>query len=293
VRGMSAVVIRLAGGLGNQLFQYACGLALAEARRARLLLDLSLYRQDKLRTYSLQPFAVDPGFVPRPWAALMGALDRRFVGRAVKTFMPIVGWHYVFDRCQGYDPRDFPSGGNLVLQGYWQSENYFAAAADRVRAVFRFRDPPDESNAACLNRIAGGPAVAVHVRRGDYASVPEVTAIYGLCGPDYYRAAADHLQRVAPEARYFVFSDDPDWAEQNLQWPGPSEVVRHNVGKRDADDLRLMAACDHFVIANSSFSWWGAWLAGKPGKVVIAPKRWFAGAGHAEADRVPPEWVRL
>jgi Glycosyl transferase family 11 len=290
---MSAVVMRLAGGLGNQLFQYAAGLALAESRRARLLLDLSLYRRDKLRTYALDAFAVEPSFVPRPWASLMGTFDRRLVGRAMKTLMPVVGWHYVLDRGQGCDATVFPPGGSLVLEGYWQSENYFAGVADRVRAAFRFRDPPDAANAACLDRIAAGPAVAAHVRRGDYASAPEITATYGLCGPDYYRAAADYLQQTVPNARYFVFSDDPDWAEQHLRWPGPSEVVRHNVGKRDADDLRLMAACDHFVIANSSFSWWGAWLANKPDKVVVAPKRWFAGAGHAEADRVPPEWVRL
>jgi hypothetical protein len=290
---MAAVVIRLAGGLGNQLFQYAAGLAQAESRRARLLLDLSLYRHDKLRTYGLDAFALEPAFVSPPWAALMRAFDRKFIGRAIKTLMPIVGWRYVLDRSQGYDPSDFPPGGNLVMQGYWQSENYFAAVADRVRAAFRFRHPPDDANAAYLDRIAAGPAIAVHVRRGDYASVPEITAVYGVCGPDYYREAADYLQRIVRGARYLVFSDDPDWAEQNLKWPGPSEVVRHNVGKRDADDLRLMAACDHFVIANSSFSWWGAWLANKPGKVVVAPKRWFAGGGQAEADRVPNEWVRL
>src|SRR5262245_40458441 len=151
---MAAVVIRLAGGLGNQLFQYAAGLALAEARRARLLLDLSLYRNDKLRTYNLDAFALEPKFVPKPWSAMMGAFDRKFVGRAIKTMMPAVGWHYVFDGCQGYDSSDFPAGANLVLQGYWQSENYFAGVADRVRTAFRFRDPPDEANAACLDRIA-------------------------------------------------------------------------------------------------------------------------------------------
>jgi hypothetical protein len=289
----STVLLRLAGGLGNQLFQYAAGLALAAERGARLVLDRSSYRRDKQRAYALRPFAVEPALVPGSLEPLFAAFDRRFIGRAMKTLMPAIGWHYVRDRDRGYDPTVFPPRGSLVLDGYWQSEKYFAPIADRVRAAFRFRGPPDEANAACLERIAADPAVAVHVRRGDYVSVPEITAIYGVCGPDYYRAAADHLQRIAPETRYFVFSDDPDWAEQNLQWPGPSEVVRHNIGKRDADDLRLMAACDHFVIANSSFSWWGAWLASKPGKVVIAPKRWFAGAGHAEADRVPPEWVRL
>src|SRR5262245_21231043 len=131
---MAAVVIRLAGGVGNQLFQYAAGLALDEARRARLLLDPSLYRHDKLRTYNLDAFSLEPTFVPRPWSAMMGAFDRKFVGRAIKTLMPAVGWHYVFDRCQGYDPGDFFPGGNLVVQGYWQSENYFAGVPDGVRA---------------------------------------------------------------------------------------------------------------------------------------------------------------
>jgi hypothetical protein len=290
---MGSVVIRMAGGLGNQLFQYAAGLALSRTRGARLLLDTTTYVTDKLRTYSLQPFTLTPRFVPRVIVPIMAAFDRRFVGRALKTMMPAVGWHYVRDRGQGYEPAQFPAGGNLMLDGYWQSDKYFAPVAEQVREAFAFRDPPDDANAACLARIARGPSVAVHVRRGDYVTTPEVNAIHGTCGPEYYRAAADRIRQAAPDATYYVFSDDPDWAEQHLKWPGPSEVVRHNLGRRDADDLRLMAACDHFVIANSSFSWWGAWLARNAAKVVVAPRRWYTNVHHTDRDLTPPEWLRI
>jgi len=290
---MRRVVMRMAGGLGNQLFQYAAGLALSKARGARLLLDTTSYRKDKLRTYSLDAFALTPRFVPGPFVPIMAAFDTRYVGRMLRSAMPAVGWHHVFDRSQGYEPDRFPPGGNLVLDGYWQSDKYFAGIADEVRAAFAFREPPDDVNAKCLGRMARGPSVAVHVRRGDYVINSVTNAIHGTCGPEYYRAAADVSRRTAPAANYFVFSDDPDWAEQQLTWPGPTEVIRHNLGRRDADDLRLMAACDHFIIANSSFSWWGAWLATKPGKVVVAPRRWFAGGPHADVDRTPAGWLRI
>jgi Glycosyl transferase family 11 len=290
---MTYVLIRLAGGLGNQLFQCANGLALCAARNARLLLDTTSYRRDKLRTYGLQPFAVTPRFVPRPFVPVLAALDRRFLGRILRSAASVIGWDCVRDRCQGYDPAAFPPRGNLLLEGYWQSEKYFAGVADKVRAAYAFRDPPDEVSAAWLARIASGPSVAVHVRRGDYVTNPQQNAIYGTCGPDYYRAGADVLRRTAPDAKFFLFSDDPDWAEQHLSWPGPAEVVRHNLGRRDADDLRLMAACDHFLIANSSFSWWGAWLGRNAAKVVVAPRRWFVGGPYRDADLVPAEWLRI
>ena len=290
---MRYVVMRMAGGLGNQLFQYAAGLALSKARGARLLLDATSYRLDKLRTYALEPFALTPQFVPRPFVPLMAAFDKRYVGRILRTVLPGAGWHCVRDRSQGYEPDRFPPRGNLVLEGYWQTDKYFAGVANEVRAAFAFRDPPDEANAQCLARISRGPAVAVHVRRGDYVTNPSANAVHGTCGPEYYRAAAEVVGRTAPDANYFVFSDDPDWAEQHLTWPGPTEVVRHNLGRRDADDLRLMAACDHFIIANSSFSWWGAWLATNPHKVVVAPRRWFATDQLTDRDQTPVDWLRV
>src|SRR5262245_10232004 len=181
---MRSVVIRMAGGLGNQLFQYAAGLAHSKHRDARLLLDTTTYLKDKLRTYSLQPFALTPRFVPRMIVPIMAALDRRFVGRAIKTIMPVVGWHYIRDRAQGFETAQFPAAGNLVLDGYWQSDKYFAPVALQVREAFAFRDPPDEANAACLARIARGPSVAVHVRRGDYVTNPAANAVHGTCGPE-------------------------------------------------------------------------------------------------------------
>ena len=126
---MRRVVMRMAGGLGNQLFQYAVGLALAEARGARLLLDTTTYRKDKLRTFGLEPFALTPRFVPRPCVPFMAAFDKRFIGRVLRTSLPLVGWYYVRDRSHGYEPDRFPPGGNLILDGYWQSDRYFSPVA--------------------------------------------------------------------------------------------------------------------------------------------------------------------
>lgn len=135
--------------------------------------------------------------------------------------------------------------------------------------------------------------MSLHVRRGDYVSDARTHATLGVCSLDYYRAAvryiADHVE--APE--FFVFSDDIAWAQANLELGHPCHYVDHNRGAESYNDMRLMSLCRHHIIANSSFSWWGAWLNPRADKVVVAPARWFAGGNRVVDDLFPPGWVRL
>jgi len=140
-----------------------------------------------------------------------------------------------------------------------------------------------------LARIAVANAVCVHVRRGDYVTSER----HGLCGLDYYREAMAWLQARMSGLEFFVFSDDPAWVAAHFPRNGAVTLVTHNTGRADAEDLRLMMQCRHFVIANSTFSWWGAWLGQAPGKLVIAPKRWNASEKFSEKDMVPEEWARM
>lgn len=288
----SRVIVRLEGGLGNQLFQYAAARSLALATGRDLLLDTSAYRADRLRSYQLDRFAIaarplrrsDIPFFRLRRSRLGAILPRRCRMEIVREAFPA--------RVPVWPEAPVEGAGTPYLIGYWQSERYFAAIADTIRREVRVNAAPEGRNARVLDEIAAGDAVAIHVRRGDYVSNPAATAYHGLCGLEYYEAAIRRLAGSVPRPHCFVFSDDLDWVRTNLDTGHPTTFVGHNTDT-PWEDLRLMAACRHFIVANSSFSWWGAWLGEWPGKQVIAPARWFRADHGGEGEIVPAEWLRM
>jgi hypothetical protein len=277
------------GGLGNQLFQYAAGRTVALATGRELLLDTSAYREDPLRAYQLDRFAIAArplrrGDVPffRLRRSRLGAiLPRRARVEIVREAFPA--------RVPVWPAAPVDDAGTPYLIGYWQSERYFAPIADTIRREVRVNAAPEGQNARLLADIAAGDAVAIHVRRGDYVSNPVATAYHGLCGLEYYEAAIRRLEATVPQPHCFVFFD---WVRANLDTGHPTTWVGHNTDT-PWEDLRLMAACRHFIVANSSFSWWGAWLGESPGKQVIAPARWFQADHGGEGEIVPAGWLRM
>jgi hypothetical protein len=142
-------------------------------------------------------------------------------------------------------------------------------------------------------RIAGCNAVSLHVRRGDYVSNPDSSRVHALCGMDYHQTAVRRIAEVSPQPHLFVFSDDPEWAARNLHLDHPMTIVTGNDTRHDYEDLHLMSLCKHHVVANSSFSWWGAWLNGNADKIVIAPARWFASGKFDTRDLFPSSWTTI
>ena len=288
----SRVIVRLEGGLGNQLFQYATGRTIALATGRDLLLDTSAYREDRLRSYQLDRFAIaarplrrgDVPYLKLRRSRLGAILPRRSRVEIVREAFPA--------RVPVWPEAPVDDAGTPYLIGYWQSERYFAPIADTIRREVRVNAAPEGRNARLLDEIAASDAVAIHVRRGDYVSNPAATAYHGLCGLDYYRAAIRRLAGSVPRPHCFVFSDDLDWVRANLDTGHPTTFVGHNTDT-PWEDLRLMAACRHFIVANSSFSWWGAWLGEWPGKQVIAPARWFQADHGGEGEIVPAGWLRM
>lgn len=183
------------------------------------------------------------------------------------------------------------SGG--YLQGYWQSERYFLKHKGTIRSDFTFRQPPSGQNAELSRTILNSVAVSIHVRRGDYVSNAKTFAKHGTCTPEYYFKAIEIVRQRVPEARFFAFSDDPQWVAEVLapRYPG-LVLVDHNQAEDSYNDMRLMSLCWHHIIANSSFSWWGGWLNPDPGKIVIAPRNWFAN-GKDSTDLIPETYIRL
>jgi Glycosyl transferase family 11 len=286
------IITRLSGGLGNQMFQYAAGLRLAIVHQTQLKFDVGLLdvpSDATPRIYELDRFAISAQratpqetealLAKRPVAARISQrLDRRAAAR---------------ERHFHYDPAVARLPDETCLEGYWQSERYFADVAARVRQEFSFRSAPSGRNAELAREIAARAAVSLHVRRGDYATHAATRAYHGLCSIDYYRRAAAYVAERVRDPLFVLFSDDPEWTRAHLDLGHDTLVAGHNGPQDGPEDLRLMMQCRHHVLANSTFSWWGAWLDASTDKIVIAPERWFSDRARDTRDLLPAGWFKL
>ena len=288
------VITLITSGLGNQMFQYAAGRALAARLGTTLKLDISYYANNPhtRRYYDLERYCLS-STIAKPWEVQL--LQRLARPRIAKLTQPLrllglpLQSTVLLDPVQGYQAECESVKGHAYLSGMWQSEKYFAAYADVIRRDFAYRQEPDAANRAAIEEIHATESVCLHVRRGDKVHIPEV----GACDLSYYeKAIAVVMERVA-HPHFFIFSDDAAWTREHVTTPAPSTYITHNTGRNDAEDMRLMSHCKHFVIANSTFSWWGAWLATNPSKLVISPSSYFADPNISMLDRIPEAWVQL
>jgi hypothetical protein len=289
------VVSQLLGGLGNQLFQYAMGRAIATRNRTCLKLDISKFDEYRLRPFALRHFAIEGEVLTLAERRRLGisAERRSRLGRLVSRLSRVRSIRVVRERAFGFDPAALNAAAPCYLEGYWQSPKYFAAVEEAIRKEFRFREALTGKSQEAAAKITDAVSVSVHVRRGDYASNVVTNKYHGTCSPEYYAAAECRLLDELGALTLFIFSDDPDWAEHNLRFKSRTVLLRHNGPDRDYDDLHLMTLCRHHILANSTFSWWGAWLCQAPGKLVIAPKTWFRDPALSADDLLPTEWIRM
>ncbi len=295
------IVVQLMGGLGNQMFQYAAGRSLALRLGVPLKLDLSFYEQSREQTtprqYALDSFALQAEFAtPADLECLAGT--RTGLGGIVSQLRSRLGIGTVRERCYRephfqYDPAVQQLPDESYLIGFWQSERYFGDDTDGLVQEFQCRYPMDELNLNVANAIDQVESVAVHIRRGDYVSNQKTASYHGVCSLEYYQQAASLVAREMKNPHFFLFSDDPDWVTDSFQFAWPTTLVTCNQAGDPVNDLRLMSRCQHAIIANSSFSWWGGWLNRNPGKRVIAPKCWFNKPELNTADLIPPSWITL
>jgi hypothetical protein len=300
------VIVKLQGGLGNQMFQYAVGRHLADRLNTRLKLDLQTlldrtpqpnltFRDYELDIFNLRAEIATPADVAR------FAVPQTPAARWLRKLRsPFAGYRIIREATMAYDPRVPAAAGNLYLEGFWQSERYFSAGADAIRRDFSFKTPPGPENQRVLAQMEAGTAVSVHIRRGDYVHNERTNSYHGICSLDYYDEAVATLAKRVPDPRLFVFSDDIAWVKEAWKVPYPVVYVAHNQGRSSWEDLRLMSRCRHHVIANSSFSWWGAWLNPDPAKLVVAPKHWLNPESYwykeyniSDKDVVPSSWLTL
>lgn len=291
------IITKLIGGLGNQMFQYALGRNLAHRLGGELKLDLSGFRNYKLRQYELSVFNIQGRFasdedlraLPVTEEGILSKISNRLVKKTASPDDPLP----VKEKDPGFDPGILTLKGNIHLDGYWQNEKYFSDIEGIIRQEFTFKTPQTGRNKELAELIASTESVSVHVRRGDYVSNPKTHQYHGTCDPDYYLRGVDFLSPQISNIHLFIFSDDPRWCRNNLELAYPVTFVEHNKQENSYEDLRLMSQCKHHIIANSSFSWWGAWLNTNKNKIVIAPKIWFRSEELNSRYATPQSWVRL
>ncbi|AUD00507.1 alpha-1,2-fucosyltransferase [Spirosoma pollinicola] len=289
------VIGRITSGLGNQLFQYAAARHLALKNKTALYLDLSYYlyeySTDTVRPFKLGQFAV-------PYKLLQKS-PMEYVSKATKLLpnrsLPPI-FLFLKEKQFHFDNSVIQARANCItLEGFWQSEAYFRDSADTIRRELTLNSIPSPEFEQYQQLIANTPTpVSIHIRRGDYVNHPEFSKTFGFVGIDYYKQALQELNARHENARLFVFSDDHEWVHQNLALPDDTVFVQNTGPNADVADMMLMSHCRHHIIANSSFSWWGAWLNPNPAKLVISPRQWYKQQPTWNTkDLLPATWLAL
>ncbi|ULQ57419.1 alpha-1,2-fucosyltransferase [Flavihumibacter rivuli] len=284
------VIVQLKGGMGNQMFQYAAGKSLAMHHKVPLKLDLSHFQDPAHRKFALDVFSLDyQAADPAEVMALEpGTLVRKVRQRLKPAHLRTKYWEPHFH----FDPNFFKAGPSVLLKGDWQSEKYFLPISNTIRKEFTLQPAFTEKLADQANRLASINSIAVHIRRGDYL-LPHFVKYHGVLPPSYYTKAIKLMADMIPNCHICLFSDDINWVKEHIKIELPHEFISGSIAQTAMDDFYLMQKCRHQVIANSSFSWWAAWLNDFTGKKIIAPANWFSQAGHDTRDLYPPDWIRV
>ncbi len=299
------IIVKLQGGLGNQLFQYAMGRDLSIKKNTSLKIDaISGFKNDPYgRTYSLDQFNISAELASAEEVARINTRGAaRYITRIVDLTMPYYRRQVLIEdekRQFTYDKNVLGARDPAYVIGYWQNERYFLDVADVIRKEFTLRSVPDPVNQKTAREMADQNAVCVHVRRLHGISndkrtvIADAAKLHGACSLEYYATAVKAIAGSVKDPHFFIFSDDCAWARENLRIGYPVTCVTHNDAASAHKDLWLMTRCKHYIIANSSLSWWGAWLSGNLGKIVYAPKRWDTLDKPCIEDITPPSWHRI
>jgi hypothetical protein len=287
------VITRLEGGLGNQLFQYAVGRSVAVRTGRRLFLDCSSYRNTRNRQYGLCNFEINATVLPESIATLFNGFEaksawKQWIKQRLSRTMVRLN-----DRGHGFDVRVNELPGHCRLSGAWQSEQYFSSMRTELLKELRPRRQLVRRVGPLCERVAKVNSVAIHVRRGDLVANPYYRNRVGTLTQHYYESAIEQLAAELPDMELFVFSEDVEWCRKHIRSNRRMTIVSQVLTHSPAQDLLVMSHCRHFIIANSTFSWWGAWLATNPDKCVIAPSRFFRTSVPWDEHIVPAGWRRI
>lgn len=292
------IIVKLMGGLGNQMFQYATARSLADIHKTELVLDASGYQSvpegDTPREYELDCFPLRASLAtPEQLSRIKTPDYRPAIHDRLGRYFNNNGQIFTFGEPGKQYYENFTKlRNNTYLVGWWQNEKYFINSRGKLLAEFTPQPELSAITQTYMNKIkSSSDTVSVHVRRGDYVTNQNASKHHGLAPIEYYNASLELLTTKLNNPTFYVFSDDITWCKDNLKASNITYIEGTTAGY---EDLYLMSQCQHNIIANSSFSWWGAWLNANENKTVIAPKIWFQDEkANDEAEVVPSAWVRL
>lgn len=285
------IIVKIVGGLGNQIFQYAYAKSLQQ-RGYKVKIDISAFETYKLHGgYFIDRYLIDiepatPGELRRYGAlGIISKLRKKF---GFKNNRLVEEETFFFD-----DRLMFPED-DTYIQGYFQSEKYFLKVREVILSQISLKNSLSTYGAGVQKEISMCKiSCSIHIRRGDYLTNSATNKVHGVLDMEYYKKSIELLEkRFSNNIQYFVFSDDIEWVVDNLNIKN-SIFIASDQGRCPNEDIFLMSLCDHNIIANSSFSWWGAWLNQNLEKIVISPEKWFNDASLSAKDLLPKEWIHL
>ncbi|TRZ52980.1 alpha-1,2-fucosyltransferase [bacterium] len=291
---ISMIIVKLMGGIGNQMFQYAMGRCLSLRKEEKMKLDKTGFETDELREYNLNHFNIVESFATAEEKKPFKKYQRK-PGKMWYWYNHTIAdsSKYAIDELFYFQPNILQLKGPVYLDGYWQTEKYFKEYEDIIRQDFTLKKEPTGKDMEIAKQILETNAVSVHVRRSDYVSNPVNANYFGTFGPEYYREAERIISKKIANPHFFVFSDDAEWVKKNIFFKSKTTYVNHNDASKNYADLWLMSLCKHHIIPNSSFGWWGAWLNRNPNKIVIAPKKWIQKPSVNTKDVIPDSWITI
>ncbi len=287
------IITRLTGRLANQMFQYAIGRALSIKNNAEFKLDIYSFKEPPYWPYIINRFNI----VINPATKQEIKSFQKYHWKKGKFWF----WYnrlianrrkYADERQFNFEPWILTLKDPVYLEGYWQSEKYFRDIEDIIRKDFTLRNPLSEQSKDFERQIGEVEAVSLHVRRDEMVSNKRINDWHGVCSVEYYNQAIQEIAKGVKDPHFFLFSDDPTWTKENIKVPFQSIYMPYNT-EHPEEDLYLMSKCKHHIIANSTFSWWGAWLNTNKNKVVIAPKKWFNTPKMNTQDIIPETWIKI
>lgn len=293
------IIVKLIGGLGNQMFQYAAGKSLAEKHHTDLYLDISHLIKDTKGAYTKRDLELD-AFNTHYQIATSEQIEKfrithqnKYTRFLQRNYPFLFSNLYVAESGNKFQSQFFKYGRNTYLDGFWQCEDYFKVYRELILKNFSLKYPLHPDAESIKHDIQNGISISLHVRRGDYISIPSNLNFHGVLSIEYYNKAIELIKQKTKIDKVFVFSDDIEWCKQNFTNHELFNFIDFKHKVPAYQELYLMSQCSHHIIANSSFSWWAAWLNNKADKIVVAPKVWFADQSIDTSDIVPKKWIRI
>ncbi len=297
------IIVHICGGLGNQMFQYACGYALSQKNNDTLKLDTTYFYYSDYRKYELKEFRIDVPFASEEeiielqyeYETIFATIKRKITRKKRK-----LSRYYYQEPHFHFDKNIHTLSGNIYLKGFWQCEKYFLTYKHNLLTHFTLKNKLSKKSEEYKKIIRSTQSISIHIRRGDYIDTVKkkgrtfnVIGIFGLCSMEYYKKAITHIESKINNPHYFIFSDDLEWTRKHFNFIKNSTFIKLDTTTSDSEEIYLMSICKHNITANSTFSWWGTWLNQNPNKIVIAPQKWTNDPTKNLKDIIPKDWMCL